>query len=235
MKKIPFYSTLVSIIFAFVAYLGTNSFIVAGIVLIASISYFFLLFHKEIKKYVFTINRFHECYTFINNFIVSLSITDSFSGSLESTSQAMGEDFKEEIEGIRDMKEIEKLQYLEKYFPFHVFKLFFNTVCIQVEEGGDIIKMSQFITDDIRETEEYITHSNSVIKRKAFEIGTLWLFTFFILIVLRFALQDLFQSFSKELIFQLCVGGIFFIALISIELFTRRFTSIKIKGADHEE
>lgn len=222
-------------IFAFVCFLGTNSLIVSGIVLITSLAYFFLLFERKIKKYVHITTRFHECYTFINSFIVSLSITNSFTNSLESSSNALGDDFKEEMDGIRDMKEIEKLQYLQKYFPFHVYKLFFNIVCIQTEEGGDILKMSRFITDDIRENEEYIAYSNSLMRRKAFEIATLWLFTFFILIVLRFALKDLFASFSHQLVFQLCVGAIFLIALISIELFTRRFTSLKIKGANYEE
>ena len=235
MKKIPIFSVLISAIFAFVCFLGSNSLIVSGVVLVVSMTYFFFIFQKRIKKYAFVISRFHECYTFINSFVVSLSITNSFTNSLESSSNALGDDFKEEMEAIRDMKEIEKLQYLQKYFPFHVFKLFFNIVYIQTEEGGDILKMSRFITDDIRETEEYIAYSNSLIRRKAFEIATLWLFTFFILIIMRFALKDLFISFSHQLIFQLCVGGIFLIALASIELFSRRFASIKIKGANYEE
>ena len=142
----------------------------------------------RLKKYDQIKSRFHECYHFVNNFIISLSIKKSISGALETTVGSMPGEFIDMFNSVENISENEKLEYLTSYFSFHDYQLFLQIVLLWEDQGGDITTMSKYLSNDLRANEEYLTKVEGITKRKYFEIGVLWVITIAIVIFLRFGL-----------------------------------------------
>ena len=156
----------ISLAVAVVAYLALeNIFVSIGILALYLVTTILLLLPK-FKKYDIVKNRYHECYHFINNFIITLSIKKSISGALETTVGSMNSEFIDMFNGLENMSENEKLDYLSSYFEFYDYSLFLQIVYIWQEEGGDIISMSKYLISNIRHNEEYLTKTESISKRK---------------------------------------------------------------------
>ena len=179
--------------------------------------------------------RFHECYTFINNFIISLSIKNTVEGSFTSTLESMNPHFKKEVEGLEHLSGLEKLTYLSKYFTFDIYKLFLNIVSLYEEQGGNILSMSSLLTEQSRYQEQYLNKNSVLAKRKIIEFSTLWLFSISILIVLKFVLGQFYNTIFSQLIFQVLIGLMFVIVVISIHIFISRLTKVEIRGWNNHE
>ncbi len=180
------------------------------------------------------IERFKECNKFINDFIVSLSVKKSILSSFENVMINASDSLEEEISTIKDLNEIEKLIYLEKYFPFNSYKLFVDIILLWNEQGGDVLKLSNNLLISLKDEQEYLTFVEGCSKRKTIEFSSLWLICLVVLFVLRFALTDFYLSLSKQIIYQLGVFVVFILALFSIELLTNIMTKVEIKGWNNE-
>ena len=219
-----------SIVFSGVAFVSTNNLIVTICVGLASFIYFFFIGSKVVKKTNVKIQRFHECYYFINNFIVSLSIKGSVKNALESASNYVSNELDSVLNGIKDLSELEKVRYLQKYFKFHLYALFVDLLYVYIDEGGDILKMSNYLINQSRITEEYIIKASQMNKRKIFEFITLWIFSLIILIVLRFALSQFYSFLVKQIFYQIGVGVIFLFILFSIHILTIKINELDLRG-----
>ena len=185
---------VISIILGFVSFYATSNVFIGGGVLVVCILLYFLVFYKILQKYILKMNRIHECYLFINNFLITLSIKESLNAAFEATTNSISEEFSEYVLSVGDLNPQEKLLYLSKYFTLHIYRIFTDIVLLWQEEGGKILDMSSHITNEMREIEEYATYSKSISKRKSLEIGTLWLFSLAIIVVLRMSLSDIFSG-----------------------------------------
>ncbi len=195
-----------------------------------------LLIMPRFKKYEFIKERYHECYHFINNFIISLSIKKSISGALETTVGSMPMEFKEMFDGVENLSENEKLNYLSTYFEFYDYSLFLQIILIWQEEGGDIIQMSKYLIGNIRHNEEYINQVDSMAKRKYIEIGILWTISLAIVVVLRFALSSFYDRVKGQMLYLISLLAVFSFVLLTIYLLVHRGTSLSLKGnANHEK
>lgn len=226
---------LVSIIFAAVAYLSTSNLIVGIIIAIVSILYFIFIANKEVTLLKTKINRFNECYYFINNFIVTLSVKGSLKASFDSVSKYASNELDEVLVGIQDLNENEKIRYLQKYFKFHIFHLFVDLLDIYQEEGGDIISMSNYLINQLRITEEYIIKVNQMNNRKLFEFSTLWIFSLVILVTLRFALSEFYSYLKTQIFYLIGIGIVFIFILISIHLLILKMKDIDLRGWTDEK
>ena len=224
---------IVSAIIGFITFYATSNVFIGGGVLIASIVFYFLIAHKQLQKFVSKINRIHECYLFINNFLITLSIKGSLNAAFEATTNSISEEFIEYVASIGDLNQQEKLLYLSKYFTFHIYRIFVDIVLLWQEEGGNILDMSSHITNEMREIEEYVTYCKSVSKRKSLEIGTLWLFSLAIVVVLRLALSDIFAKLLTNLVYIIAVPCLMLIFLFSMYLLIQRVTNLEIRGSDY--
>lgn len=225
-----FIFAFISIFAGVTTYIATeNIFISIGVLAVYLAVSVFLLIPK-IKKYEIEKARFHECYHFINNFVISLSIKKSLSGALETTVGSMPGEFVEMINGVENMSENEKLEYLSSYFVFHDYHLFLQIVMLWLEQGGDIIAMSKYLSNEIRSNEEYLNKVDSISKRKYFEIGVLWVITLAIVIFLRFSLKDFYDKIKGQLIYLVSMSLVILFALFTIFLLICRGTSLNLKG-----
>ena len=176
-KTINLLGFVVALILGFVCYFSTsNIFIGVGVLVFFLITYF-LIFYKKLLNYRNSVVKINECYLFINNFLVTLSIKGSLNAAFDATKTSISDEYYEYLQSIEELNPQEKLIYLNKYFPFHVFQIFIDIVLLWLDEGGDILEMSSHITNEMREIQEYTTFSQSVSKRKALEVGVLWFFS----------------------------------------------------------
>ena len=234
MNKVVSVGICLGFLFGLISYVSTNSIIVGLIILTLTILYFVFVLKKRFDSYESKLSLFYECYHFINNFIVSLSIKGSILSSIENATLGASEDFKDEMEGIEKLNENEKLIYLKKYFQFSSYQLFVDVVLMWCEEGGNILKMSNFLLNNLRIEEEYLSYSEQENKKKLVEFGVLWAFSLAILVALRFALAQFFDLISKTFLYPIGVCFLFFFLLLSIEFLTRRMTKVEIKGWENE-
>ena len=205
-----------------------NIFIAIGVLAFALILSF-LLIVPMIKKRTIIKQRFHECYHFVNNFIISLSIKKSIAGAIETTVGSMPSEFVDMFNSLENMSENEKLSYLSSYFEFYDYQLFLQVIFLWEEQGGDIFKMSKYLLDDIRQYEEYLTTCESLAKRKYVEVSVLWALTFAIIIFLRFSLKDFYERVKGQLLFMIAITAIILFSLVTIYLLIRSGTSMNIK------
>ena len=219
-----------------VSYLvSENIFITIGVFVIYAISSY-VLFIPKLVKYEKVIQRFHECYHFINNFIISLSIKKTIGLALENVSLSMNTSFQEMFSSLQDMSDEEKIKYLNgNYFPFHLYQLFIQVISLYQEQGGDILKMSKYLLSDLRYNEEYVSKVQGQGVRKCVEIGVLWLICFAILGFVRFALKDFYASLKQQTIFIVSIALFMVFVLFSIYVLVNRSTNIKLKGYNPHE
>ena len=226
---------IISVIFGVVTYIGSNNIIVTATVLVISILYFLLIARTSYKKYDLKTHRFHQCYHFINTFIVSLSIKSSTSGAYESAMNTMPEDFVSKVENLDTFDQKERLENLNKYFRFHAFSLFLDLINIYEEQGGDILEMSHYLLEETRLTEEYISENNSIARKKIMEFAILWFLTLLIIVILRFALSSFYSSLTNQIYYVVGIGGVFIFALVSIHITLMKMTKLEIKGWNDNE
>ena len=142
---------------------------------------------------------------------------------------------KEILDSIKDLNEEEKINYLVKYFKFDLYRLFVDTISLWNEQGGDIIKMSRHLVEQVRLKEEYLLSCQSLNKTKSFEFIILWSIALAILATLRFALSQFFLRISQTLFYQIAIVAIQLFALFSIYLLIKRATNINLEGWDDRE
>ena len=230
MKIYNLLGLIISVILGFITFFATSNVYVGGGVLVACILFYFLFVYKSMRKYIEKTNKIHECYIFTNNFLVTLSIKESLNASFDATKTSISDDFSAYMESIRDLDPQEKLDYLRRYFPFHIFSLFVDIINLWVDEGGKILEMSSHITNELRELEEYLVYSRSINKRKSFEIGVLWAFSLVIVVVLKFVLSDYYAGMLKQPIFIASICLFVFVILFSVYLLVQRVTKIEVRG-----
>lgn len=235
MKGKMFIFTFISLFAAATCYLATENIFVTVGEFVVYLSVCVLLLIPKLKKYETEKTKFRECYHFINNFIISLSIKKSIAGALETTVGSMPSEFVEMFNSVENMSENEKLEYLGSYFNFHDYYLFLQIVLLWEDQGGDIIAMSKYLSSDVRANEEYLTKVDGIAKRKYFEIGILWVITLAIIIFLRFALKDFYSKIKGQIVFLVSMAVIILFALLTMYLLVSRGTHLELKGNQNNE
>lgn len=235
MKSSVFIFVFISLFLTSVVFFSTNSIPVTIAIFVLSLAYFFSLGYMRIKKSMVKTSRYHSCFQFINNFIVALSVKRTIGLALETTMDTFDEELKREINSVEHLDDMEKLEYLEKYFHFDVYKLFLSVISLYVEQGGNILDMSSNLLSEIRLDEEYINEINSYAKGKCFEFGMLWTISLAILIIIRVVLSQFYASFTSLLFYQLAVGGICLFVLFTVDILIRHLSSLDIRGWKHEK
>lgn len=226
---------IVSIAFFMVAFISTNNLISSSAVGGITLIYFAFYATKVFKQKNEKITRFQDCYQFINNFLISLSIKGHISGALATTLESQNEETLDLVKSLDSDDPLEKLNFLRNYFKFDVYYLFVDLILLYVDEGGEILKMSNNLLNQIRETEEYLVNVERMNKSSLIEFSLLWTFSLSILAILKFALDDFFSHIVKNSFYQISVIAVMFFALISIHIAINRTAKIDLKGWDNEK
>ena len=226
---------VISLVFAGVIYIATQNLFSTISIFLISVVFFVLIARRLINKSQQKIHRYHECFQFINNFIVALNVKGSLSAAMESAYGTAGEDTKEIMDSIQELNEEEKLAYLTKYFKFDLYRLFVDLISLWNEQGGDILKMSRYLVSQVRLKEEYLLTCQSINKSKTMEFIILWFIALMILTALRFALSQFFNRISQTLFYQIAVVAILLFALFSMYILLKRLTNLYLEGWKDDE
>ena len=227
---------VISFSVAVVMYVGSDNYYLSGGVLVTFLLFSFLFFVPKLLKYRRVNDRFHECYHFINNFIISLSIKKAIKPAFENTCLSMSNSFKEMIDNLKDLNDDEKIRYLNgTYFPFHVYRLFIEIVGLYEEQGGDILEMSKYLLQECRLIEEYLISTMSFGNKKCLDFAVLWSISLAILILLRFTLTEFYIYVKNQLFFLIGLGGLSLFVILSTYLLIYKCTKIEIKGYSENE
>lgn len=226
--------SILSIIFGIVSFVATDNIISTLIVVTLSLLYFFLFALPKIKKVMKENTRFHSCYTFINSFIISLSVKPSLLTAFSNVTHLVDKESRETLEGIVNLKEEERLDYLKKIFNFDIYYLFLSVIKIWIEEGGDILRISHYLSEESRRKEEYLIHAERIMKRRSVDFAILWLFTLLIVVMLRFTLTSFYSYITNQVLFQVCIVSLFILILFSVHLLLMGFTNVHIGGNKNE-
>lgn len=226
---------IISLVFAGITYIATQNLFSMISIFLISIAFFVLIARRLINRNQQKIHRYHECFQFINNFIVALNVKGSLSAAISSAYETADVDTKEIIDSIQDLNEEEKLSYLTKYFKFDLYRLFVDLISLWNEQGGDILKMSRYLVAQVRLKEEYLLTCQSINKSKTLEFTVLWFISLMILTALRFALSQFFNRISQTLFYQIAVVVILLFALFSTYVLLKRSTNLYLEGWKDDE
>ncbi len=226
----------ISLLFGGISYLATDNFYIAIGVFLLYLLVSIILLVPRLKKYELVINRFNECFHFVNAFIISLSVRKVVSSSIESVVATMSKPFQSMFTSLKDLEDTDKLNYLSgSYYPFHIYKLFLQVIYLYQEEGGDILKMSKHLLNEARDSENYAVETSGVSKRKSIEIAILWIICLAILVFMRFALKDFFLKIKDQILYISAICVLFAFALLSLYVLVIRATNLKLKGYNPHE
>ena len=226
---------IVSFAFAGLIFIASENVISTISIFLITLLFFVLLIKRRIDKYQEKTRRYHQCYQFINSYLISLSIKGSLSAARESSYGTADKGTREVIDSIKDLDEEEKLSYLSKYFKFDLYHLFVDTIKVWREQGGDILTMSQYLINQVRLKEEYLLFCESVHRSKLIEFFVLWGITLTILTSLRFALSQFYTRIIHAMFFQIAVVVLFLFVLLSIYLMVSRITNVTLEGWKDDE
>lgn len=232
-----FLLTCVVISFAFtgLCFITSENVVSSLLIFLISIGFFVFIVRRQKDKYQEKTRRYHQCFRFINTYLVSLSIKGSLSYARESAFNVSDERVKEVVTSIKELSEEEQLSYLSKYFKFDLYRLFVDTVNLWNEQGGDILKMSERLLNKVRLKEEYLLRCESMHKSKVIEFTILWFISLMILASLRFALSSFYTRIIKMPFYQIAVVVIFLFVLVSIYILMARVTNVVLEGWKEDE
>lgn len=227
---------IVSISVGIVIYVGSDNIFLGVGTLLGFLLASIFIFVPKITKSKKAIERFHECYHFINNFIISLSIKKTIKPSFENTVLSMDNDFKKMVDELSNLDEEKIIRHLRgTYFPFHVYSLFIEIIDIYVEQGGDILKMSKYLLQECRLSEEYLNIISSYSNKKYLDFSILWAISLSILVLLRFTLTQFYIYIKSQIFFIAGLAILSAFIIFSIYLLVSKTTKIEIKGYDEHE
>ena len=226
---------VVSFVFAGITFIASQNIISSISIFILFTLFFILIARRQINKSQLKIRRYHQCFQFINTFVVSLNVKGSLSAAIQSAYDIADESTKEIIDSIKELSEEEKITYLIKYFKFDIYRLFVDTISLWNEQGGDIIKMSRYLVEQARLKEEYLLSCQRLNKSKTIEFTVLWIISLVILAALRFALSQFFNRITQTIFYQVAIVVIILFALFSIYLLINRITNLTLEGWNDEE
>lgn len=223
-------SIFVSIALAGVCFIATQNFLSCLSIFLIYLAFFIFVARRLINKTQQKVHRYHQCFQFINSFIISLNVKGSLASSFQSAYDISDEATKEIVDSINALTEEEKLTYLCKFFKFDLYHLFVDMIFLWNEEGGDILKMSRYLVEQVRLKEEYLLTCQSLNKSKTIEFVVLWSIALVILTALRFALTQFFSFIAKTIFYQIAVMVILLFILLSIYILLLRMSNLQLEG-----
>lgn len=196
--------------------------------LIYLLSYFILL-RKSFKKYYSLINRVHTCYHFINSFLITLSVKESFEDAYQSGIRINNSKLNDQVLEIKQMNVYDRVKYLRGFFTLGIYKMFLNILDLYQDQGGNILTMSDNLMRECTRTEKSLSETLSIGYKHIIEFILLWIMATAILVFIRFSISDFYLMMIEKPYFPLLIFGYFIVCLFSIILFFKTYTNLTIK------
>lgn len=220
---------LVSVLISLICFLTTSNVYISIALFLIYVAYYYIFLRKRFVKFYSIINRAHSCYFFINSFIVTMSVKESYEEAFSSGIRIEDRNLHTYAKELESLAPGEKTRYLRSYFKLSIYKMFINILDIYDEQGGNILTMTDNIIKEATRMEKVLSETVSIGYKHLFEFITLWLLSFGILLFMRFGLSDFYKIMLKSEIFIPMLSVFFLFNLVSVHLFFQSFTNLTIK------
>lgn len=215
------------LVFALI-YFTLNNYIIAGIFLLITLIYA-IFTYKNFKKYFMFIQKRKECNDFINTFSISLSISNSLDKAYQDTSIQTSKSLSKELSQLISIDNYENLKSLENYFDCSNYNVFLNILNLYINNGGNFLKMTELLREELRRNVEIISSLQAINTRKIYECSILWAFSTAIIVFCRFGLTNVFMMMAQNSLFNYGIVFFFVFELFSIHLLLKNcFNSLEI-------
>ena len=219
----------ISVAIAVLCFITTSNIFFSLGVLAIYVTYYFLIQYKKIKKYKSLVNRVHSCCFFINSFLITMSVKESFEDGYISGLRAKNSELTMFTNELNDLAYSERVIYLKNYFKLAIYKMFLNVLDIYQDQGGNILTMSENLIRECSRTEKTLNDSSSLGVKHLVEFIMLWALSFAILLFMKFSLKDFYEKMLANPIFTPLIFVYFLICLLSFHFFLNSFTNLSIK------
>jgi len=229
MKIISVIGIVSALLVGVAAYLATNNYIIAGVILLLAMAYYMLVAHKMIKKFLSRVQRTHECYKFINSFLITMSVKESLTEAFMSGTLNASPEFKKELGDLENMVVEDRIIYLRRYFDLAIYKMFLNVLKLYQDQGGNILALGETLMQETTMVENSVTKSFNIGVKKLTEYAVLWVLTFAILIFMRFGMSVFYLTMLSNRTFTVCLIIFFAFFIGAFHIFMVKFTTLSIK------
>lgn len=187
------------------------------------------------KKYILKSKNFNECLLFIEKYIISVNTRKSLIGSFEDTYSFLEKCKVDELSSA-DANLKSKLEVLDKYYNFEIYKLFKQIICEYEVTGGNIIEVCEQLLIEVSslKSDQKFYNSSSIHNLVSFIV--IWIFAFAVVIGSKLALSNFMANVYEDFIFQILIFVGFMVFLLSIAIYSVKVFSLSyIKGVKHEK
>jgi hypothetical protein len=180
----------------------------------------------------------HECYRFLNTFIISLSVSQSGERALEEVSLDLKGEEKEIFEAIAQLSLEERIAYFARYFENSSYTMFLSIFQLYENQGGDVLEVAEPLLKEVTLQEETGDAMEKIRYRNLLQFASLWGMSYLVLGFTRYGLSNFYSLLSVSIPYLATEMVYFLIALVAFVLFALAFTGEKItfqRRKSHEE
>lgn len=214
---------LLSLVMGAMAWVGTDNLWIAGAFFLLTAGYGAFYLNKAFQRHHEKVRKRHECFQFINSFIIALSVKKTLGSAFQTVESQTSGPLLSEMHAIDHMDTASALDFLLQYFNSPTYGLFLNVIHLYADQGGDILVMGEFLVNEIRRAEEKLTLSESMAVHKLVNFAVLWLMTLVILLFCRFGISGFYHQMLENNLFVLMICFFLFFLLFSFHVFFQRY------------
>jgi hypothetical protein len=226
--KYYIFAILLAFLYGLLGYFVTTSlYLGLGIGAIFALALCFLVvplvLHQDEKE-----RKRHECYRFLNTFIISLSVSQSGERALEAASVDMKGEEKDIFDAIDALSIEEKLGYFANYFEDTSYAMFLSIFRLFESQGGDVLELAEPLLKEITLQEENGDALVQIRKRNLVQFASLWGMSYLVLGFTRWGLNNFYGILASSIPYVATEMVYFAVALVAIVLFAQRYTGIRV-------
>lgn len=229
MKRIDAIFGIIGLLISGLCFFSTNNIIFSVALFLITMVDYFLVLRKRFDSYYSLTERVHTAYHFINSFIITLSVKDSYDDAFENASRIDNKKLKDEANNLENLTTVDKVKYLRGYFNLSIYKMFLNILDLYQDQGGNILNMTDNLISECTRTEKALTDTVSVGRKHLVEFLTLWVMSFAILVLMKVSIKSFYEMMLSNVYIPLMIFGYFLLSIISIHLFVVSYTNLTIK------
>ncbi len=201
------------------AWIGTDNLWIACAFVLLTAGYGFFYVNKAFENHHNDVRKRHECFQFINSFIIALSVKKTLGNAYQTVESQTSGPLLTEMQAIAHMDTASALDFLSQYFASSTYGLFLNVIHLYADQGGDILVMGEFLVNEIRRSEEKLTLTEAMALRKLVNFAVLWLMTLVILVFCRFGISGFYHQMLQNRLFVLLIVFFLLFLLFSFHVF----------------
>ena len=229
MRKIDLIFIILGFFLGILCYISTNSIIFSSVLVVLVVVDYFIFLRKKFHHYFELIERVHTSYHFINSFVITLSVKDSFEDAYQNGIRISNSRLNAETKELTEMAVLDRVKYLKDYFSLSIYRMFLNVLDLYQDQGGNILSMSDNLLRECTRTEKTLSDTLSIGYKHLTEFIILWVLSFGILLFMRFNIADFYLMMLNNKLVVPMIFIFFVICIASINLFVNSFTDLTIK------